>query len=481
VNADSAPDEFDLSALFRYRRALVVGCGASGIAAAELLAAAGVELRLYDRRAEVPGLDECPGLAGATTYFGAEQAPESAFEGLDLLVLSPGVPPGPWRARHRREVPEAEVHGELSLALSVLAGRTLPTILITGTNGKSTVTALTGALLEAGGLRPFVGGNLGVPLSRRLLEVARGEVELPGALVLECSSYQLETLRPAPEAPATSVAMVLNVSPDHLARYDSIDHYAETKARIFEGLGASSLALLSAADPYTERIQVRVPPVSECLLVDGEAPPQLVGYGQVLELREGERYLRSGVALVGRHNLVNALFALAAARHLGVGVQECTRALAEFEALPHRMRVIAEREGVLYIDDSKATNVAAVLAGVDGFERRLVLICGGRAKQGDSLEPLAAVLARQGRGVVALGESAAQFLTMAGQTVPTAHAADMREAVRLAADMAQPGDAVLLSPACASWDMYRSFVHRGEVFAEAVAALDEPDDAQAPP
>lgn len=464
----------DLQALASLRRALVVGCGQSGIAAAALLQAAGVELRLFDRRAEVQGLP--PRLAEAERVFGQEMAPDEAFEDLDLIVLSPGVPPGPWLEARRRLVPEAEIHGELSLAMAVIAaspeGASLPTVLVTGTNGKSTVTALTGAMLAAGGLDPFVGGNLGVPLCELVLEVHEGRRSQPGALVLECSSYQLETLRAAPEAPTTTVAMLLNVSPDHLERYASIDEYAETKARIFDSLDAHSLALLSAKDPFTPRLRERVPAVADCKLVDGPEPPRVAAHDQALELRPGEFYPRELVPLAGRHNLVNALFALAAARHLGVEAQDCERALREFEALPHRMNPIAEREGVIFYDDSKATNVASVLAGLDGFERPFVLICGGRAKQGDDLGALREVLARQGKGLVALGESAEQFLAMAQDVVPTRRAADMHEAVREAAALAEAGDAVLLSPACASWDMYRSFVHRGEVFAEAVATLD---------
>ena len=463
-----------LPGLARFRRALVVGCGQSGVAAAELLAAAGVELRLYDRRAEVHGLPSR--LDRATCYFGEELPPDEAFSDLDLMVLSPGVPPGPWRERHRRLVPEAEVHGELSLGLWVIAngrnsrGSALPTVLVTGTNGKSTVTALTGAMLEAGGLDPFVGGNLGIPLCELVLAVAEGRRKRPGALVLECSSYQLETLRVSPEAPTTTVAMILNISADHLDRYTSIDDYAGTKARIFDGLDAHSLALLSAKDPFTPALRMRVPPVTDCKLVDGQDPPRISDDGKTLELR-GESFGRELVPLAGRHNLVNALFALAGARHMGVSREDCERALREFVALPHRMNPIAEREGVIFYDDSKATNVASVLAGLDGFERPFVLICGGRAKQGDDITALRPLLEKQGRGVVAIGESAAQFLNMAEGLVPCARAQDMDEAVRLAAGMARAGDAVLLSPACASWDMYRSFAHRGEVFAEAVGKL----------
>jgi UDP-N-acetylmuramoylalanine--D-glutamate ligase len=402
---------------------------------------------------------------------------DEVFERIDLLVISPGVPPAAWRERHRMLVPEAEFHGEMSLALSVIAGDwdggvEMPTVLITGTNGKSTVTALTGAMLDADARMPFVGGNLGTPLCELVLNVAEGRTARPGALVLECSSYQLESTRVAPEAPITTVAMILNVTPDHLDRYTSIDEYAATKTRIFDGVAAHSLALLSANDPFTPALLERVPAVCQTQLVDGPVPPRLDAEG-TLELREGEPYSRELLPLAGRHNAINALFALAAARHVGVSREVCERALAKFQPLPHRMNPVADRHGVRWYDDSKATNVASVLAGLDGFERPFVLICGGRAKQGDDPGALCEVLGELGRGLVAIGESAEAFLEIADGLVPCAHAKDMHEAVRIADMMARPGDAVLLSPACASWDMYRNFAHRGEVFAAAVAALDE--------
>ncbi|MFV8750808.1 UDP-N-acetylmuramoyl-L-alanine--D-glutamate ligase [Nannocystaceae bacterium ST9] len=458
-----------LTRLRRFHRALVVGCGQSGVAAAELLVAAGVEVGLYDMRSEVAGLPAR--LEGCVRWFGRPMADDAAFAGLDLLVLSPGVPPGPWLEAQRRLAPRAELHGELSLALWALAQveAGMPsTILITGTNGKSTVTALTGALLEAGGMDPFVGGNLGIPACQLVLDVGEGRRGMPGALVLECSSYQLETLRVAPEAPPTAVAMILNITPDHIDRYPSMDAYALTKARAFSGLDRAGLALLAARDPYTAKLAREVPSAAELRLVDGDAPPCLIG--DALALVGGERFDREDVPLAGRHNLINSLFALSAARHVGVDHAACIAGLRGFRALPHRMNLVGERRGVRFYDDSKATNVASVLAGLDGFERPFVLICGGRAK-GDDLSLLQAPLAERGRGVIAIGESAEQFLAMAKGVVPALRASDMHEAVRLAADMAGPGDAVLLSPACASWDMYRSFVHRGQVFAEAVAAL----------
>lgn len=465
-----------MSALSRFRRALVVGCGKSGLAAAELLVTAGCEVTLYDRRAQV---DDLPArLAGCARELGKEMAPDEVFERLDLIVISPGVPPAAWRERHRRLVPEAEFHGEMSLALMAIAGDwhggvDLPTVLITGTNGKSTVTALTGALLAADGRMPFVGGNLGTPLCELVLDVVDRRVPQPGALVLECSSYQLETTRVAPEAPVTTVAMILNVTPDHLDRYGSIEEYALTKTRIFEGVTAHSLALLSARDPFTEILLERVPPVCKHRLVDGPLSPRVLDDG-ALELYADETYARELLLLAGRHNAINALFALAAARHVGVSREVCERALSQFQPLPHRMNLVADRNGVRWYDDSKATNVASVLAGLHGFERPFVLICGGRAKQGDDPAALCEVLSQQGVGLVAIGESADLFLEIADDIVPCRRAADMHEAVRLANEMARPGDAVLLSPACASWDMYRNFAHRGEVFAAAVAALDAP-------
>jgi UDP-N-acetylmuramoylalanine--D-glutamate ligase len=473
-----------LAALARFRRALVVGCGQSGVAAAELLIAAGVEVGLYDMRAEVAGLPAR--LEGCVRYFGAAMADEAAFAGIDLLVLSPGVPPQPWLDAHRRLAASAELHGELSLALWAVAQQpampgkpAIPAVvLITGTNGKSTVTALTGALLEAGGMDPFVGGNLGVPLCQLVLDVAEGRRAQPGALVLECSSYQLETLRAPPEAPPTQVAMILNVTPDHLDRYPDLAAYGLTKARSFVGLGHDGLALLDARDSYTPRLAEQVPTQARTVQIDAidavepDDAPRLDGHELVL--LGGERFARELVPLAGRHNLVNSLFALSAARHLGVSHADCVTGLRGFRALPHRMNPIADRHGVKFYDDSKATNVASVLAGLDGFERPFVLICGGRAK-GDDLGLLRDPLAKQGRGLVAIGESAEQFLAMAQGVVPSVRAADMHEAVRVAAGMVGPGDAVLLSPACASWDMYRSFVHRGQVFAEAVAALDDPE------
>ncbi|MCB9703718.1 MAG: UDP-N-acetylmuramoyl-L-alanine--D-glutamate ligase [Myxococcales bacterium] len=451
-----------------WRRALVIGLGASGREAARLLLHLGLEVRVYDRNPEA-AIPE-----GAIAFTGAPEIPAAALDGIELVVLSPGVPPGPHRAAVARHAEGAAIHGEMSLALEIVGRRFpgLPTVLITGTNGKSTVTALTGELLRAGGLDPFTGGNLGVPLSTGILALLRGERRPPGSLVLECSSFQLETMNEA-SLHRTDVAMVLNVTPDHLDRYPDMDAYADTKARVFAGLAPEGLALLDAGDAYCGRMRAQIPRGRLCLVDDPAGAGATIvgeGPGHTLRLPDGETFARAELGLAGRHNSKNALFALAAARHLGVDHDACVAGLRAFCGLPHRMVKIRELDGVAYYNDSKATNVASVAASLDGFERRFVLIAGGRAK-GDDLGPLRALLARQGRALVAIGESADAFAAVADGVVPWARASSMDEAVRLARGLAEPGDAVVLSPACASYDWFANYGERGDVFTRAVFEL----------
>ncbi len=440
-----------------YRRALVIGLGRSGRAALRLLQAMGVETWAYDQRAE---LDEPP---DTRLFLGSETPPAAAFDGVDLMVLSPGVHPAPHRAAAARYAPAAAIHGELSLALEVLPP--LRTTLITGTNGKSTVTALLGHLLEVAGGTPFVGGNLGDPPAELARALLAGECPAPSDLVLECSSYQLETLG----SPPTAVAMLLNVTPDHLDRYDSFEHYARTKSNVFGGLTAGGLAVLDADDDWTDRLQPaaatrRVLVGSASARIEGEGP------GVALHLDADAPYPRELLGLSGRHNAKNALFALVAARHLGVSSEQCRRGLQTFEGLPHRMVLVREVDGIRYYNDSKATNVASALASLGGLAERFVLIAGGRAK-GDDLGPLGTLLRARGRGLIAVGESADAFVALAGDAIPHARATDMAEAVAAARALALPGDVVVLAPACSSFDQYRSYAQRGERFSAAVSEL----------
>lgn len=451
-----------------WTRALVVGAGASGLAAARLLTALGLEVRIYDRATP----SQLP--AHVVGFTGAAQVPAAALEGIDLLVLSPGVPPGPVRKLQQTLAPAADVHGELSLSLAILKRihPNCPAVLITGTNGKSTVTALLGEVFAAAGRDAFVGGNLGIPLSTRLLACLNDASKLPDTLVLECSSYQLETLTHHP----TAVAMLLNITPDHLARYASLDAYATTKARIFSGLGAGGLALFDATDSYTARFRGEVPALAKTVLVDGSdsTSGQILGDGpgQHLRLPSGETLARSHLQLAGRHNSKNALFVLLAARHLGVSLADCQRGLERFTGLAHRMVQIAEIDGIAYYNDSKATNVASVLAGLAGFDRPFVLIAGGTSK-GDDYTLLRDLLARdgRGRGLVVIGESGPAIAEATAGVVPTLKATSMAQAVAQAKSLTQPGDAVVLSPACSSFDWYTNFRHRGDVFSEEVRKL----------
>ncbi len=445
----------------RFGRALVVGLGASGLAAARLLLARGVSVVGYDRRERVDDLPE-----GLQPALGAETAPAWAWANIDLLVLSPGVAPEPWLAARATYAPRAAVHGELSLGLALLDDDRRPRprrVLVTGTNGKSTVTALTGALLSAAGRRTFVGGNLGTPVCTLVLDLDAGRESWPDDLVIECSSFQLETLPPHP----TDVGIVLNVTPDHLDRYATLEDYARTKAKVFDGIGPRGLAILDAEDPWCPRIAPTHCPVAwvgRDAVLDGE------GADARLVLPGGAALPRALLRLAGRHNARNALFALMAADHLGVPPQARQRALESFEGLPHRMRHVRDLDGVAWYNDSKATNVASALASLGGLDRPFVLIAGGRLK-GDDLSPLGELLARRGRGLVAIGESAAQVAALARPPLPVRTASDMAEAVAQARTMARPGDAVVLAPACASYDWFRSYAHRGEVFEAAVDAL----------
>jgi UDP-N-acetylmuramoylalanine--D-glutamate ligase len=445
-----------------WRNALVIGLGASGRAAADLLLALGVHVRGYDRQspADLP--------LGLEPFLGAELPPPEAFADLDLMVLSPGVPPRAFREAAARHAPRAQIHGELGLGLALVhAGarpgwQHVPTALITGTNGKSTVTALVGELLRAAGRDPFVGGNLGSPLCGRLADHLAGRAPWPTDLVLECSSYQLETLPVLP----TQVGIVLNVTPDHLDRYDSMEAYARTKARVFAGLGDDGLAILHADDPFTPMI---TPAHGRVALVGRDA--RIEGEGEAQRLVVGtEVHPRARLAIRGRHNAENALFALLAAQQLGTTAEARARALAAFEGLPHRMVLVRELNGVQYYDDSKATNVASALASLGGLDRPFVLIAGGLAK-GDDLAPLAELLRARGRGLVAIGRDGPQFVALGRGIVPTRAAASVEEAVALARAMAHAGEAVVLAPACASFDQFRSYAHRGEVFTAAVHAL----------
>jgi UDP-N-acetylmuramoylalanine--D-glutamate ligase len=334
---------------------------------------------------------------------------------------------------------------------------TAPVIAVTGSNGKSTVVTLLGAMARRAGVEVRVGGNIGTPALDLL------EEQEPDLYVLELSSFQLETL----QSLRPSSAVVLNVSEDHLDRYQGLQDYAAAKQVIYRH---AALQVVNRDDAVAAALaDDSRPQVGFTRNAPHGDDYGLVGHAGELWLARGERRLlpAAAVRMAGLHNLTNALAALALGEGAGLSLDAMLDTLMEFQGLPHRMQFVAEHAGVRWYNDSKGTNVGATLAAIAGIDTGLVLIAGGDGKGAD-FSALAAVLRDKGHGAVLIGRDAPLLEQVLQGVLPLARAADMREAVRLAAIMAQPGDAVLLSPACASTDMYRNFVERGEQFMQAV-------------
>ncbi|MDD3650385.1 UDP-N-acetylmuramoyl-L-alanine--D-glutamate ligase [Immundisolibacter sp.] len=442
---------------------LVVGAGVSGLSCVRHLLAQGVAVRVLDTRQNPPGLAELRKLLPqAAIHLG--DWPAAAFAGVDEIVVSPGI------GLDQPQLAAAAARGLPLLGDIELFARaaTRPVVAITGSNGKSTVTTLVGELLAAAGVKAAVGGNLGTPA----LDLLTGPQA--DAYVLELSSFQLERtagLRPA-------AACVLNLSPDHIDRHGSFAAYAAAKARVLHGAAVAVLnrddaAVAALADGLAagQRIiwfGLGAPGPGDFGLVERDGAPWLA---------RGDRALLPAAALrlPGRHNLANALAALALVDALGVAPETTLPALAAFTGLPHRTQFVAEHAGVAWYDDSKGTNVGATLAAIEGLaptrpSGRLVLILGGQGK-GQDFSALRAALAAHGRGAVLIGEAAPAIRAAIGAAVPCLLAPDMPGAVAAAAALARPGDGVLLSPACASFDMFSGYAARGEAFARAVRAL----------
>ncbi|HXV09095.1 MAG TPA: UDP-N-acetylmuramoyl-L-alanine--D-glutamate ligase [Burkholderiales bacterium] len=451
------------------KQALVLGLGVSGLSMARWLASRGAHVRVADTRATPPCAPQLVrDLPAVRVAIGPWR--EDIFAGIDLIALSPGIPAGEpsIAAAAARGVP---VVGDIELFAQALpALGPVKVLAITGSNGKSTVTEMTGAMCRAAGLATVVAGNIGLPVLDVLLDIERRPQEpRPEAFVLELSSFQLETT----SGLDAQVAVCLNLSEDHLDRYDNMRDYAQAKARIFRGSGVQ---VLNRQDAFSRAMAL---PGRRVLTFGLDAPASERDWG-LLEgdgatwLAQGDRRLMSVCQLrvTGLHNAANALAALALGRAVDLPYEPLLRALAQFEGLPHRVQKIAQLGGVVFFDDSKGTNVGATVAALNGMRQRVVLIAGGDGK-GQDFGPLQAAVAGRARAVVLIGrdrERIAETLTGAG--VPLLRAADMEEAVRLAFSQARDGDAVLLSPACASFDMFRNYEHRAQAFAEAVRKLD---------
>ena len=444
----------------RGKRVVVVGAARSGVAAAELLVRRGATVTLTDIREQIDD-EERLRAAGVALELGGHHA--STLTGADLVVLSPGVPsqlPAVEAAR-RAGVP---VTGELELASRWLRGRI---VAITGTKGKSTTTTLTGRMLEAGGYRVLVGGNIGLALSAQVESSTDETIH-----VIEASSFQLEsaqTFRPW-------IAVLLNFSPDHLDRHATVDEYAAAKARIFAKQQPTDWAVLNADDPRhtgARRRDARAP----AALLDDRCRAEGVVLSQdaiVRRTADGEESLvpLAAVKLLGRHLLADVLAASAVASIVGVDAAAMTKAVEGFTGLEHALEPVAEIGGVRFVNDSKATNIEAARRAVESFGDGVVIVLGGRFKGGDFRDLVPALVDRQAT-VVSIGESRPLIREALGSAVALYEADDMSSAVRRAFASASPGQTVVLAPACSSFDMFRDYAERGRVFKQEVRKLQE--------
>lgn len=449
---------------WRGKRVTVVGLARSGAAAAELLLREGAAVSVTDRRAATELAAWTGRFAPGSIRWFLGGHPDEAFQGADLIVLSPGVSPT-LSSIHDARSRGIPVWSEVELASRSLRA---PLVAITGSNGKSTTTALTGAICRAAGRRTFVGGNLGVPLCEAAAPDAAWD-----EVVAEISSFQLETI----ETFRPAVAALLNVTPDHLDRYPDVAAYAAAKFRIFECQRAEDAAVVNADDAIgmtpsrLSRIGSRRVEFSRLKAPSGDGV--WVADREIRYRIDGRAGVICGVdriRIAGVHNLENALAAAAIALLRGIAAETVARVLSEFPGLEHRLEFVREKGGVTYINDSKGTNVGAVLKSLEGFERPVILIAGGVAKGAD-FSALRPMVGRRVKQTIVIGEARSALRKALEGVTAVAEADGLAEAVRMAAGSAVAGDTVLLSPACASFDLFKDFEDRGRQFKALVQAL----------
>jgi UDP-N-acetylmuramoylalanine--D-glutamate ligase len=437
-------------------RSVVVGIGKTGASCIRYLASRGVAVSATDSRRDPPGLADLGDLA-RTLDLRLGGFDLSLLDGASQVLMSPGVSLEEPIARRARER-GIEILGDVELFARAVRA---PVIGVTGTNGKSTVTSLVAHMAIGAGRRVLAGGNLGVPALDLLGE------PVPDLYVLELSSFQLETT----SSLELAGAVVLNVTADHMDRYDSIESYARAKARIF---ARAATVVLNADDAVVAAMRRRGARTLTFSILHADADFTLLERGGATWLaRSGEPLIEAArLKIPGRHNAANALAALALGEAAALPYPAMLRALETFPGLPHRSAWVADIAGVRYIDDSKGTNVGATIAAVAGIAGPLVLIAGGLAK-GQDFAPLAQAFRGKVRHAVLIGRDAQEIAAALAGVCRCEFAASMSEAVAAAARAARPGDVVLLSPACASLDMFRDYNHRGDAFAASVRALAE--------
>ncbi len=436
------------------RSVTVVGMGVSGIAAAELCLRHGARVTGLDVKPRSELRPEAQRLAIELVAGALRPLIEArAASGSELFVVSPGVDePAALDAAERKG---NEVIGELELGARFARA---PITAVGGTNGKSTTTELVAAMHLEAGRRVFSGGNLGTPL-------CAAEPAEHDQLVVEVSSFQLE------RAPRfhPHVSVLLNVTDDHLDRHGTFEAYARAKGNAFVNQTDADFAVAPFGDDVVER-QVRRGAAR--VLYFGEHGDYVVRGERIVEVATGSELSLGRSVLLARHNRLNAAAAIAAARAAGTPLEAVQRALDGYRALPHRLAFVAEVRGVRFYDDSKATNVGASVAALGSVtEPKVVLIAGGKGKDG-SYAPLARELARRGRAAVLIGEAAEVMQAALAGSVGTERVQSLEAAVERSFELARPGDAVLLAPACASFDMFQSYADRGERFVQAVRALE---------
>jgi len=442
------------------KRTLVVGLGKSGVASALFMKAQGARVTVSDTKSGDELRNEIPVLLdhGITVETGGHG--ERTFRGQDLIVVSPGVPVDAPPLVQARSLGETVI-GEIELAAQFLPG---PIVAITGSNGKTTTTTLTGEILATSGLPVLVGGNIGTP-AISLAERAKPET----AIVLEISSFQLETIQTF----RPKIAVVLNVTPDHLDRHRTFEIYVDAKARIFENQQGSDFAVLNADDPT-------------CVAMGNRTRAQVFWFSRNKEVEQGA-WVRDGdilfrdanrqreilqvseIPLKGAHNLENVLAAVCAGVLMGCASEKIRQAVHEFKAVEHRLEFVATINGVDYYNDSKATNVDATIKALESFPANIHLILGGKDK-GSDYTVLNDLIRQRVKQIYTIGAAAAKIESQV-KGAEVVHAETLENAIRKANAVARPGDVVLLAPACASFDQFKSYEHRGKVFKEIVAGL----------
>ena len=427
---------------------LVAGLGVSGTAVARFLTKRGARVTVTDTARKSDLSPYLESLSDLDIKFELGTHSSQTFENADLIIISPGVPHTilPIKKAKKRNIP---VWSEIELA-----GRFInePIIAVTGTNGKTTTTTLLGKMIEDSGLKPFVGGNIGNPLIEYVDNKEKADV-----VVAELSSFQLDTI----DTFKPAVSVLLNITEDHMDRYADLNAYATSKKRIFKNQQENDTAILNGSDQLINKITEHI-----------KAKKRFFYHNRTTDNKSDalNSLVFSVPGLPGKHNIENASAAALAAISIGCSLKGIQTALNSFKGLPHRLEYIKTVNNIRFFDDSKATNVDAVAKAIDAFDKPVVLIMGGRNK-GASFGNLSDLVRKKIKKLIVIGEAKYNIISELGHLAKTRSADSMKDAVFLAYTSAAPGDIVLLSPACSSFDMFNSYAHRGEVFRKSIEYL----------